>query len=526
MRLVLFAAAGGLALAACQPPDGDADGGGRADASFEEALAALELTEDTAEDVGWGAYERQGGRAVFTDLVGETDDPDGDWTAAQLVVANPRMEDGQPVFDLWEMTEFASGDDDHDMTVALVRLAAPNARTVQALMEAGDDDDDENATGDDAGAAASDEDPGSEADFSFSDLAFDQFLIEGVDVDIHDDESEGVLRLDSFELSALEEGALDAASMEGFAFDVAGEDETGEPFSVSASFAAARIDNFYARSLDLFSAIDGDPGEFAELLTELQQEQMAGAFDVDGEITDFLMDLNGVEAAMPALRFSNETRGETLTTVTDLPEITVTANPEAGFGAMAGQWMQSFGYETINLASYSEQVWERDSDRLHVEDYWIEMENGFRLDLVYDVDGYGAYMETMGEAATADSMRETEIGELLESDEIRLRGFSLRLEDRGLVDNVLAGVAAMQGSDVETMRSQAVGFVALGSAFAPPNAPRGPINELSAALTGFIQNPGVLTIEMNPDAPVSMAALRRADGTYDAEALNFSASAE
>ncbi|MBA4801577.1 MAG: hypothetical protein H2040_06915 [Euryhalocaulis sp.] len=510
MKKSLIVPAAFVLLAAC--------GRGGGDAAFDEALAALELTEDTAEGVTWDDYRRDGDRAVFTgltfDLAEAGGDLDGTAELESLVVENPRMDDGQPVFDLWEMENFSASGEGSEITVARISLAGPNAAMVRAMQEADDDEDD--------GAGSSAEDAA-----RFSELAFDAFLLEDLELTFAEEgEGEGAMRLASIEMDDLEDGTLGAMNFNDFDFTATFTDQqTGQPVNAALAVEAIRMNDVYARSMDMFSLADSDPDALGELMEQMQQDQMQGDFDMDGRIEGLTADIGGVKLDMPEAAFSNRTEGERMVSLSEVPAMEISFDTSGPLGMQGAVMAGMFGYDTLKLSSAGRQVWDREADRLIIEDSWVEMEDGFRLETTLDMDGYGEYVALSTDLAAAEPGDAPPAAADLPLEDIKLRDFMLRLEDRGLTDNIFNGTAQMQGTDPETVRAQAVGMVALMSAFAPEQAPRAALTELSTALTSFLQDPGVLTIRVAPDAPLALSEFVGEGGVVDEDALNFSAEA-
>lgn len=159
--------------------------------------------------------------------------------------------------------------------------------------------------------------------------------------------------------------------------------------------------------------------------------------------------------------------------------------------------MASLGYDEIASSSNLELVWQETDQTIALRSENVLVDGG-RLRLTATVGGIPreALENPMSLMFLAFAMT--------------LNEATLEFEDDSLTERALAFFAEDQGTDVTTMRAQALGIIPFIAA--PLQRPEF-LTALTTAASAFLAEPGTLRLTMLPDAPVPfMALMEAADG--------------
>ena len=159
--------------------------------------------------------------------------------------------------------------------------------------------------------------------------------------------------------------------------------------------------------------------------------------------------------------------------------------------------MASLGYDEIASSSNLELVWQEDEQTIALRSESVLVDGG-RMSLSATVGGIPreALENPMSLMFLAFAMT--------------LNEATLEFEDDSLTERALALFAEDQGTDVTTMRAQALGIIPFIAA--PLQRPEF-LTALTTAASSFLDEPGTLRLTMVPDAPVPfMALMEAADG--------------
>ena len=195
-------------------------------------------------------------------------------------------------------------------------------------------------------------------------------------------------------------------------------------------------------------------------------------------------------------------------------------------GARLADGLQRLGYESLDFSMAAESVFDPSEDRVRTDgDNYFEMRDGFRLTFEQDFGGITEYTERYLAAMAEGDLDEGELpSEVFEP--LVIHNFSLRLEDRSLLDRALQAGAEAQGSTPEELRMQAAAMVGMGLMAASAEAPQALVASLGQALTGFINQGGTLLVSVSPDEPVSVGEIMADPAAMDAERLGLTVTNE
>ncbi|MGY6707849.1 MAG: hypothetical protein ACXIVF_05925 [Rhizobiaceae bacterium] len=175
--------------------------------------------------------------------------------------------------------------------------------------------------------------------------------------------------------------------------------------------------------------------------------------------------------------------------------------------------MEALGYDEIAASHELSLAWEEASETIALASS-ATLEEGGTLDLSATFGGIprGALENPM-------SLMFVAFG-------ITLNEALVAFHDNSLTDRVLTMFADQQGTDVQTMRAQAVGILPfVAAALQRPDF----LTMVTAAAGTFLESPGSLRIDMRPDQPVPMMQLMEAsesDPGQLIDLLNVEVSAE
>ena len=136
-------------------------------------------------------------------------------------------------------------------------------------------------------------------------------------------------------------------------------------------------------------------------------------------------------------------------------------------------------------------------------DNYIQLNDGFRIELSQDFTGYQAYLTAMGNMSP--SAGQSEDPEILFAEMAEMFGplvvnnVNLRLTDLSILERAIAAGAAAQNQTPEQMRMGASAMVMLGMASAPSEISPELTSEAASALSAFIASGGSLIVDMSPN---------------------------
>ena len=504
---VMFAAL--VATPACSPGGGEsgpADPGEAAGDSVgadepRAALAAFGL--DAQGRVSWESRSQDG--AAFTFETVTMSDDESAFTAARLVLAEPRLTPDGPVFQRFEVSDGSMNAAD-GLRTEVDRLtivdAGPDLGAALAAALRGDAD-----------GEADGEGPAGGGTWRFAEMSVEGLTVSGVN------ETGRPLELT---LSAGSASGADGESIEAVRLDqlsFASTDAQGAP--VSVALAALSVDGLAAELAGLSQG--GPAAPAAPLAGALTPNTQYERFS----LSDLEVRASGLRAVMPGLSGVVEAVGESrMISRTNMERLSITADPEAGDqGRRFAQALDQLGYEAMDFSMANAVAYDLEADRVQtIEQNYLRLENGFTLRFEQAARGARAYAEAYeawleqagGEGSAAPP------AEVFEP--LRIERMVISLEDQSLLDRSLGVLAEMQGVTPEQLRMQAGAYVALGAAFAGEVIPPRMLTELQAALTGFVGQGGTLTATLAPPEPVSMATLM--NGGADAEAMGLTVTHE
>ena len=475
---------------------------GRQDASS-QALEVLGLENNPA--VSWDSRDMEAGAHRFTNVRHEG--PEGAvFSAATLVIDNPRMGEDGPIFDAARFSDLTLQADPAGAPILVEEavITAPSPALAQALSTASTEE----------GAEAASQD-------IFQQPA-GEMLISGLRIrtpaDPETGTGEGAVAIERIFLTDGDGDGLADMGLTNLSMQLAA---PGAPPTRISLESAQASEVLLEASGNGFNPAAFDPA----LLAQKSYDRLG--------VTNLVIEAGGVRLSMPALTSEMSALPDgALRTTADMPSFQVSVEPDADEqSAQVAAGLAMLGYEDLDLSYTASYVYEPETDRLYTDGpNALTLRDGGTFDIRYDMTGVTDYVQSAVEleAETAGGqdpgsgveIGEAEAMELLSS--MQLGGLSLSFEDAGLLERGLTLFATQSGVDVATARAQAVGMVALVSMGAGEALPPAVVAQMSQALTAFIQNGGRVEVGLQPEQPMGFMDMMTEEGGFDAEAAGLS----
>lgn len=505
-RSLLIAASGAaLMLAACSQDPAEETGRAAATAPTEvsssdidAALARLNLGEPGV--FSWEEKTVDGSVVTFTNLTLEAENgPAG--TIGEFVIAAPRLDGDVVMFDRVSASNAVLPDE--ESTVRFDRFVMSNpgpelARTISiALLDL-------------------DMEPTEPTAENLSQFGFGEITLEGLSGETSEGETPGEFSLARFSLSDFDGDRLASGALEGVAFNTVAENAGAVTFNLEEVSLEGLSGALLLSSIEAAGA--GGGGAAPNFNT-------MNAIDVYDRFAMRGFDLNagGVVLDIPELTAEITEVSEGLRSVSSMPRMRLAAEQGPMAAQLAGG-LALLGYEELVLKAEGESIYNEAEDRSRTTgENYIELENGFRIDIEQDISGVKAYSDAYLEAAANGALDDGQLPPDVFAP-LTLHSMAMRLEDRSLLERGLAAAATAQGMEPDMLRMQAAGLITLGLASAPAELPPELTASLGDGLTGFINNGGTLHVEMNPSEPVNVGDLieqAQASGAVDMTRLGL-----
>lgn len=480
----------------------------RPEAQALAGLAAMNLSESGSGALTWASRTGSDGNYTFTDVVVAPQDADADMTIKTLAFTGLGMDGDVTTFSSVTASGIAiipDGEqaDDVKMSVGNFTVVDPSPELSTAIAAAlsGDEDVDDLFEGVNLGFAA----------MGMDDL--------NISVSEMGNEGEGiVMTLSGMRAGNTDSEQMDSFALRGFSVDGMADGEVIEMGLKSVDMLGLNY-GIYAKAMD---NLDSGPMGMAQLMTETNPyQQPVHTFDLRG----LTGNVSGVSVDMDSavLRTAEKGSKQIITQITSPLTIAPTG---AGEGAeVLKEAFSMIGYDSITLSSKAVTEIDEAADRMTSEVYSITMQDGFVLDMDYDIMGIGkmyasqakyAAMDAAGEeydpmAAQQEGMKDLKIGK-----------FGITFKDNSFTNRVFAAVAEQRGTEPDVLKAQITGLMAMGSMMAQDESQQKLVADASKAVTTFLGNPGTFKLGLYPDAPIDMTMVEAmGGGDIDVEKLGI-----
>lgn len=485
-------------------------------AEADAALSAMMLANSGDGVVVYGNKSVDGAKATFTDVTIAGEEADG-IKAGTLVFDGLDMVEGKASFSKMSLNDIAiESPDMEDGTVTVGKIEVLNPTPELAAWLASSLGQAEAAPFPAAGQ-----------------IGFDAWTVSGVAAAFDDADASGTFSIDKFEVRNLKDEKAALATLSDVKFDVIDED-SGTPVTMSlGSLSMSGLDLAFIQTIQQNM---GDEEAMAQaLMSKVYEKPMDPGYN-RLTLDNFSLDAAGASFKMPSLDASVErnSAGQPTGYVTKPFTMTLDADADGGeAGAGLAQAMSMIGYEKMELKGAGKSAYDPEKDIITfaAKDNYFELVDGAKFSFGGKLAGYAAYsqeaaqafdFEALAEGAEPDPMAlQGALGEL------ELFNFELQIKDDSLVDRIFNAVAAQSGEDPAQMRQQASMMMGMAPMMAQGSGvDMELVTELATAVSSFITDPKTLTIKVDPQQPLSVAALEEMEdpSQLTKSYLGFSAS--
>ena len=459
----------------------------------EAALEVMGLMESADDALSYDRRRHRNGVFTFTNIVVQVPDAEeGEQKyesiqIGQMRVASPRLDDnGQVLMYAFEMEDIsfhedAASDSGDVLTIHRLSLEQPNSSMSADFVNAFTK-------------------TNSDFDMSWENYEFGSFAIEGIHFSAPDDESVE-MAIDRMALNDFDQERLGRFELLGFEMNV---DSSTGPISFAVSEVSA--DDFLTSAYsDVMKAISSEAEE-QQIIAAYQSASASHQLDMFGS-----MAVRGLRVALPGMTLTMDALTADMASIAgrtvaaaDLGSLLLTPKVGHPEGVQLANAIGMLGYDELEISMRSRIVYDEATERMYSEgDNYIQLNDGFRIELSQDFTGYQAYLTAMGNMSP--NAGQSEDPEILFAEMAEMFGplvvnnVNLRLTDLSILERAITAGAAAQNQTPEQMRMGASAMVMLGMASAPSEISPELTSEAASALSAFIASGGSLIVDMSPN---------------------------
>lgn len=481
--------------------------------SDEEAAKALKALNVHKEGVmSWAKKSGATGDYIYTDLGAKTDE--GEITIGRAELVGVHMAGDEASFDRVNFQDMKIDGGDVNFTIGAMSIARPSPKMAQAIMTALQSKDGLEGLDD------LDVDWDDGQDISLGAISIDNITIKS-------EEANGTLDhmvwgMD--EKTQIGDGKIGKA-------DFTIQSKTNQISKLTFEGGSARGINMaaYAGLSDNMDAAGmGQTLGLGQILGQMNlYAKPYDSFIVgEGEFTN-----ENFEASFEGFEGKATEKGG-VTTITQIGKPMRFAFLQEPQTAQANQFFQilkSLNFDEVVFKSSQTQILDANKDTMTLKDGLVQMENGFRLNYVYEAEGLSAMVEKAkaDEKAGGANSNPTPAELMNALEPVKLRSMKMSLEDQSIVERGLKLASEMTGQTESNLKTQLKIAVMAAPLMASSELEGAIISEMGSAFGDFIDQGGTLTISLSPPEPLSVKTLVEArDKNLAPKALGFSASVE
>lgn len=480
------------------------------------ALADMALNESEAGAVAFDGSTVSDGKAVFNNFSAVIDEDEGlKLTADTLTLNGLHMtEDGGNFSTMaFENLKLADDGGDATMTIGALNVESPSPALgawMADLMETGE--------------------PGEMPDLeelSFKTMNFSGLSFSGGDNE--EDGTKGTMTIGSFALDGFKAGDLDKYSLDDLALSFS---DPYEGMNFAAKVDLMEVIGLKKSQTQGFligtQSTDMTPEEQAAALSKLSEGSPLDPGYESVSVNGLDVNVNGIAITSTPIKANVDYNKAGVATASETEKFTMTmkADPSGQFGAQVAPILSILELDQVEMTSASKYKIDVAGDSMTgaAKDNYLEIKDVVTLSLGLEAGGLADYQkEALSAAGLVDQNPLAMLGAL---QKLQVGGFELGLDDQGLVEKALTMASLQMGQDKEMLRQQAMG----GVAFLPAMAGQAGVDaviaqELAEALRTFLENPGKLTLKLDPAEPLT-GELFGDPTQLTKDRLGFSASAE
>ena len=476
-------------------------------AQANKALTALSLNESGSGALSWAAKTGDSGNYVFTDVVIQGDDKDDKPMKIEtLELKGAHMEGDLVAFDVITMNNMSTKDDDAIVTIKKLELIKPSPALSNEIAKffGGDDEAFEDVEGD---------------------LGIGGFDMVGLNV-VGDDAK---ITMDKFMFGEAKD-KTSVFTLKNLNMNIQ-EDEDVKISLGSIDMTGVNIEKYKNLIGASFKAGKSGDEIGEDAMKKIMNSMNPYAPDYKNfSLKDFDMDIAGLTVDIDSIDGKSTTKGG-ITTITQYTSPMIITPPVDGGKKELIQFteaLKDMGYDRLVFQSSSTSILNEATDSVEVVDSYIELQDGFKLNFDYSLNGIKELMEkaTTLSVNTGGSPNPMAAFDMLNS--MTISKARISFQDNSIIDRSFKFAAKQQGADPAMLRNSAKAGLAFLPMMAKDPAQQTLAMQASQALGSFLDNSGTLVIEMNPAAPVNMGAITSGaqQGDFDVSTLGLSIRAE
>lgn len=354
--------------------------------------------------------------------------------------------------------------------------------------------------------------------------------------------------LGELSLSNLKDKIFGGAHMSGFKgdFDVPGEVAGGIPVKGTFDLGTADVKNIrgdiYEKAIasSMSAAAGGPAGDPMAGLTS----PLEAGYD-EFTWTGMNVDASGAKLAMSKVEQKLTRNAQGVVTKVTMPKATLSLTGDSAGGMLGSQLiagLSAVGYpsKSIELYGGGDSTYDPATDLTRYENFSFGLTDGLDVKLNGGFMGltqalnalFAASSTIPGATPGSDPFSDPQNPQAPPAppapdlSALKLVDLDLTLTDKSLVNFMLGlGSNAMFGGsgDKEALRADIVNQVTAMAAGGLPGVDKAVANEFSAAVAGFVKQPGTLNIKLKPAAPLALADEKAAGTAQTKQTLGFSA---
>lgn len=206
-------------------------------------------------------------------------------------------------------------------------------------------------------------------------------------------------------------------------------------------------------------------------------------------------EIMGAKFDMPLLDATGSKSGDTFTQKQTIKGASLSfdnSNPQVA------SVLTDLGMMTMPFDGYFESHSNFAKDTMKITEGRMDFKDQFTFNMMMDTSGMMAYQEKLAELGM-DALTKKDDIVVSAIPMYDINSLSFSITDQSIMDRIWTMAAKMQNiDDVDMMKSQAKGLLAMGAMSAGSDTQKALIGNMSGAINGFIDQSGTLTIGMKP----------------------------
>ena len=457
----------------------------------QNALNALGLNASDDTGLSWKSQSGDKGNYSFTDLKSGTEAESIDIGTAKFY--GVRMEGEIASFDRADFLDLTIKSEDITLETDALSIARPSPDTAKAIMQSLKD----------IAKNDIDLDFGDEAEFGFGALSVNN-------VTIKSDELDG--NLEQLIWGIDEDTDLLDAKIENIALDVINVNPfRGEQNKTTIGLKSASLLGYNKAAFQQAYKPGNDNASILQSFSNLY-DKMFDSYYIDS----VTVKSPNVDIESGKIEGQAVTKGAITTTTQNIEPMVMTLhNTDPDSPAFTA--ITEVGLDKITIKGSQVTILDSGNKTVTLDKGVLEMVDRFKMN-------FTGKASNLPDPVNIDGKSEEEVNSetFAALSDMTLNRLTLSLEDQSIVERGLGLAASMTGKNVNALKREMRAAMVLAPIAAPNEISKDILGQLSGAFMDFIDEGGVLTIEMAPETPLALSKLEDIDA-LNAEDLGFKA---